>query len=507
MTVFAVSFILYTGIIVVIGLVAGRNAGKDEEAYFLGGRTLGPWVAALSASASSESGWLTIGLVGWAFTAGMSAYWILPGVLIGYLFNWVVLASRLRSQSGELGAITIPDYLSMRFGEGGAHGRAPVVRLIAVLVVLLAMWLYVAAQFAAAGKAFESAFGLNYQLGVALGALIVLFYTVFGGFRAACWTDFAQAIVMFVALVIFPVWALSSTIGWTGMQESLGSVQDANLRAFWPEKTGIAFVGFLLGSGALGINFGYPGQPHVLVRFLALKSKRDAIPGAVIAFTWGVLVLWGAVTLGLLVRAMTIDGAEWTGPLAQQLADGAGDAGETGLVLAAQALLPGILGGVVLAAVLSAICSTADSQLVVAASAAANDVYARLVNPKGAKAWINRLTVLVLGIAAVLIVLDPGVQVFTFVLDYGWAVLGASFGPQVLLALFWKRASRAGAIAGMLFGASTALLWKIQLDNELAGIEVYNLPLAFCVALVANIIVSLILPDPGPDTMADSNGA
>ena len=506
MTVFAVSFILYTAMIVVIGVVAGRNAGKDDESYFLGGRTLGPWVAALSASASSESGWLTIGLVGWAFTAGMSAYWILPGVLIGYLFNWIVLAARLRDQSGNMGAITIPDYLSMRFGEG-PQGKPPIVRLLAVVVVLLAMWLYVAAQFAAAGKAFESAFGMNYQFGVLIGACIVLFYTVIGGFRAACWTDFAQAIVMFVALVLFPIWALTTTIGWGGMTESLSSIEEGQLATFWPQKSGIALVGFLLGSGALGINFGYPGQPHVLVRFLALKSRRDAIPGAVIAFTWGILVLWGAVTLGLLVRAMTIDGAEWTAPLAAELADKVSGAGETGLVLAAQALLPGILGGIVLAAVLAAICSTADSQLVVAASAAASDVYARLINPKGASAWINRLTVLVLGIAAVLIVLDPGIQVFTFVLDYGWAVLGASFGPQVLLALFWRRASRAGAIAGILLGAITALGWKMYMDNQWGEIEVYNLPLAFCVALVANIAFSFILPDPEPDTIGDSHGA
>ena len=507
MTVFAVSFILYTAIIVVIGVVAGRNAGKDDESYFLGGRKLGPWVAALSASASSESGWLTIGLVGWAFTSGMSAYWILPGVLIGYLFNWVVLAAKLRDQSGKMGAITIPDYLSMRFGEGGPGGKPPIVRLLAVVVVLLAMWLYVAAQFAAAGKAFESAFGMNYQLGVVIGACIVLFYTVVGGFRAACWTDFAQAIVMFVALAIFPLWALMSTMGWEGMTESLSKVDEGHLTTFWPQKTGIALAGFLLGSGALGINFGYPGQPHVLVRFLALKSRRDAIPGAVIAMTWGVFVLWGAVTLGLLVRAMTIDGAEWTQPLAEQLASGASDAGETGLVLAAQALLPGILGGIVLAAVLAAICSTADSQLVVAASAAASDVYSRLISHSGAGAWINRLMVLVLGIAAVLIVLDPGIQVFTFVLDYGWAVLGAAFGPQVLLALFWRRASWAGAIAGILTGAVTALGWKLFMDNQLCGVEVYNLPLAFCVALVTNVVVSLILPDRKPDTMATSFGA
>ena len=344
MTVFAISFVIYTIGIVLIGVLAGRHAGKDDESFFLGGRTLGPWVAALSASASSESGWLTIGLVGWAFTSGASAYWILPGVLIGYVFNWVVLAGPLRDQTERLGAITLPDYLSLRFGEGsGPNGRAPVLRLLAVAVIILAMWLYVAAQFAAAGKAFESAFAIDYRWGVGIGGAIVLFYTVIGGFRAACWTDFAQAIVMFVALGLFPIWALLSSGGYGAMSESLASVEGLN--TFWPEKTGLAFMGFLFGSGALGINFGYPGQPHVLIRFIALRKRSEAVKAAVIAFTWGAVVLWGAVTLGLLVRAYTIDGAEWTAPLAEELAGEVSGAGETGLVLAAQALLPGVLGG------------------------------------------------------------------------------------------------------------------------------------------------------------------
>jgi sodium/proline symporter len=504
LTVFAVSFALYTIGIVVIGVLAGRNAGKDDESFFLGGRTLGPWTAALSASASSESGWLTIGLVGWAFTSGASAYWILPGVLIGYVFNWVVLAGPLRDQTERLGAITLPDYLSFRFGEG-AGGYAPVLRLLAVFVIILAMWLYVAAQFAAAGKAFESAFGIDYRWGVVIGAVIVLFYTVIGGFRAACWTDFAQAIVMFVALGLFPIWVLMSTGGYGAMSESLATVD--GLDAFWPEKTGLAFMGFLFGSGALGINFGYPGQPHVLIRFIAMRKRGEAVQAALIAWTWGAVVLWGAVTLGLLVRAYTIEGAEWTAPLAAELAEGASGAGETGLVLAAQALLPGVLGGIVLAAVLAAICSTADSQLVVAASAAASDVYARLFKHQGAGAWINRLTVLILGIAAVLLVLDPGIQVFTFVLSYGWAVLGAAFGPQVLLALFWKRASRAGAIAGMITGVVVALGWKMGFDNTIGGVEVYNLPLAFVVALAVNGVVSVAVPDRETGRMPGSDGA
>ncbi|MEC8321325.1 MAG: sodium/proline symporter [Planctomycetota bacterium] len=493
MTVFVVSFAIYTLLIVAVGVVTGRHAGRDQEAYFLGGRTLGPWVAALSAGASSESGWLTLGLVGWAFTSGVSAYWILPGVLLGYLFNWTVLAGRLRSESERLGAITIPDFLSMRFGEAsdGRPGAAPVVRLLSVLVVLVAMWMYVAAQFAAAGKAFEVAFELPYIAGVGIGAAIVLLYTVIGGFRAACWTDFIQAIVMVAALVVFPLWMLVDAGGPAFIRDSLANVDDGGLLGFWPEQTGLALVGFLFGSGALGINFGYPGQPHVLVRFLALRSRRDAVAGAVISITWGALVLVGAVTLGLLARSYTVTEAAWTAGMSMDLAANAADAGETALVVSANALLPGILSGVVLAAVLAAICSTADSQLVVAASAAANDVYARLVRRGTPSAWVNRITVLLLGLGAIGLVLDPDLNVFSFVLEYGWAVLGAGFGPQVLLALWWKGATRAGAIAGIATGFGVALGWKWFYDPAATGVEIYNLPVAFIAALVVNVLVSL----------------
>ncbi len=492
MTVFAVSFAVYTLLIVAVGVITGRNAGTDDESYFLGGRTLGPWVAALSASASSESGWLTLGLVGWAFSSGASALWILPGVLLGYLFNWLVLAGRLRTDSERLGAITLPDFLSYRFGEGsrGREGTPPVLRVLSVLVILVAMWMYVAAQFAAAGKAFEAAFGVDYLVGVGIGAAIVLGYTVIGGFRAACWTDFVQALVMVAALVVFPAWMLWDAGGTAFIHEQLAASGDSTLLAFWPQKSGAALVGFLFGSGALGINFGYPGQPHVLIRFLAMRDRRDAIAGAVISVTWAALVLFGAVTLGLLARAYVVSGAEWTAPMAAELANGASDAGETALVLSANALLPGMLSGVVLAAVLAAICSTADSQLVVAASSVASDLLGRLGRGRSST-LINRLTVFVLGLGAIGLVIDPDIKVFSFVLTYGWAVLGAAFGPQMLLALFWKRATRGGAIAGMVTGFTVAVVWNEVYDASATGVELYNLPVAFLAALAVNVFVSL----------------
>ena len=495
---FAVSFAVYTLLIVAIGVYSARYARRSDEDYFLAGRSLGPWLAALSASASSESGWVTLGLVGWAFASGVSAYWIIPGCLVGFAFNWFVLAGRLRERAAATGALTLPDFFSMSFRE-----RLPILRILSVLVILVAMMLYVAAQFAAAGKAFSASFdGVSYQVGVVIGAAIVLLYTVAGGFRAACWTDFIQGLTMVGTLVLFPLYLLIAGGGYGFIAGELKAT-DENLLRFLPAFDGAgasaAMIGFLLGSGALGINLGYPGQPHVLVRFMALRDPRDARIAGIISLVWATLVYWGAVTVGLMVRALTEAqqradvGAEWTA----QLATGAADAGEVGLVLAAHHMIPGVLAGVVLAAVLAAICSTADSQLVVAASSAANDVYARLIDRtrRLAHLVINRSVILGLGVLAASLVIDERIQVYKFVLTYGWAILGAAFGPQLVLLLLWKRATYAGCVAGMLVGFGVALAWPSIYDPAmLGGVEIYNLTVGFAAALVVNVVVSLVMP-------------
>lgn len=489
--VFGVSFAVYSLAIVAVGLYAARFARKSDEDFFLAGRSLGKWVAALSASASSESGWVTLGLVGMAYSGGVQAYWIIPGCLFGFAFNWFIVAGRMNDRARALGAVTLPDMFSMHFRE-----RVPVLRILSVVVILLAMLLYVAAQFAAAGKAFDASFdGMGYRTGVLLGAAIVLVYTICGGFRAVCWTDFVQALLMVATLFVFPIYLLATRGGFAFVNDQLGRVDPSLLRS-WPHGGSLVVIGFLLGSGALGINFGYPGQPHVLIRFMAMKSRADAIVAGVIAIVWGGLVYWGAVTVGLIVRALTASGAAW----AQPMLDNPTIYGEHGLVLAARHLIPGVLSGMVLAAVLAAICSTADSQLVVAASAGANDLYARLVarSRERGHMLLNRGVVFGLGVVAVLLVIDKEVQVYKYVLDYGWAILGASFGPQVILLLFWKRASYAGCIAGMTVGLAVALLANVfAADIEAyVGVAVYNLPLAFVSALLVNGIVSVVTGPP-----------
>ncbi len=489
MSVVVVSFTIYTLVIVLIGLYSARFARRSNEDFFLAGRSLGPWVAALSASASSESGWVTLGLVGWAFANGVQAYWIIPGCLLGYLFNWFVLAGRMNERARALNALTLPDFFAFNFAE-----RIPLLRVLSVLVILVAMLLYVAAQLAAAGKAFSTAFaGIDYSYGVLIGAGIVLVYTISGGFRAVCWTDFLQALLMVGTLVIFPIYLLADHGGYGFVRDLLTPVtpeggQSGDLVRFIPNVAGPAFLGFLLGNGALGINFGYPGQPHVLVRFMALRDRRDARLAGIVAFVWGLFVYWGAVTIGLFARAMAEKGEAWTAAISAD--------SEVSLVVSAMELLPGALSGLVLAAVLAAICSTADSQLVVAASSGANDLYARLTKRgrTGAHPWANRLFVAGLGIAAVLLVFESRVKVYEYVLSYGWAIMGASFGPQIILLLLWKRASYVGCLAGMLTGFVVAVIWKAWFDNQWGAVEVYNLPLAFMLALIVNVVFSLLIP-------------
>ncbi len=484
-----VSFSLYTLLIVGVGIYSARYAKRSNEDYFLAGRSLGPWVAALSASASSESGWVTLGLVGWAFTEGVKAYWIIPGCVLGFLFNWFVVAGRMNDRARALDALTLPDFFAFQFRE-----RRPLLRSLSVLVILVAMFLYVAAQFAAAGKAISTTFDpqVSYGAGVVIGAVVVLLYTVTGGFRAVCWTDFIQAFLMVGTLVIFPAYLLLTMGGYGFVGDQLRGV-GTEMLDFTPNVGFAAFLGFLLGSGALGINFGYPGQPHVLVRFMALKDRREARMAGVISAVWATLVYWGAVTVGLFARAFAATGEEW----GKKMLENPDIYGELGLVLSSMYLLPAVLSGLVLAAILAAICSTADSQLVVAASAGANDLYARLVEKGRERShmWINRLVVFALGVAAVLAVIDQEVRVYKYVLTYGWAILGASFGPQVILVLLWKRTSYAGCLAGMAVGFVVALVWPQIYNAAKTGIEVYNLPLAFLLAMATNVVVSLLKPD------------
>lgn len=464
----AISFAFYTLAILVVGIYSARYARPSSVDFFLAGRGLGAWVAALSASASAESGWVTLGLVGTAFHTGAGALWIIPGTVAAFLFNWLVVAERLRHLSQTQGAITLPDVLAARH-DGIA---ALMIRVLAVVIIISMLTAYVAAQFNAAGKTFDAIFGWRYEIGVWLGAGIVLAYTVFGGFRAVAWTDVIQAVLMVGAVLILPAVLILHLGGFEGLWARLEVVAPgAGLTHPLAGKTGLALLGFF--SVWFGVPLGYPGQPHVLVRYMAIRDRAAVRRGALIATLWVGLLFAGAVLLGIAARAVY-------GTLADP---------EQALPIAAADFLPGVLAGMMIAAVLAAICSTADSQLLVSASAVSHDLYTRLLGRSAsprARAWINRAAVALIGVVAIVIASAQVRTVFDFVL-YAWAGLGGAFGPALILTLLWRGVTAWGVLAGMATGFATAILWRETLHQQL-----YELVPAFAAALAAVVVVSLL---------------
>lgn len=467
----AISFVAYSLFIIGTGIYSTRKRRETDADFVLANRELGSWSSALSASASAESGWVMLGLVGLAFTSGLSTLWIVPGIGLGYIFNWYVIAERLRKSTAQSGAVTLPQYIMHRFGKNSLW-----MRLVPSIIITAAMLGYVAAQMNAAGKAFEATFALPYGWGVMVGAVIILAYTVTGGFRAICWTDVVQASFMVVALVGMPIVLLFRMDGYSNIMATIAAT-DPNLLTFSGGNIGWGLSGFII--GMVGIGLGYPGQPHILSRFMAAKNSETIKKGGMIALGWFVLVYLGAIYFGLFARA-------YFGML---------DDPEQALPLACNELLPPVLAGFVIAAIVSAICSTADSQLIVVSSAISRDVIpifkkytdsgrARFLRIRRLDRWV----LVILAVISVLFALSENRVIFTFVL-YAWSVLGASFGPVVIMGLMWKKTTSSGAMAGMLTGAIVSVVWK----NVAALKEiVYELVPAFILAFLAVWLVSLI---------------
>lgn len=465
------SFTAYSLFIIGVGLYSARLRKKTSDDFVLANRELGPWAAALSASASSESGWVMLGLVGEAFVMGMAAFWIVPGIAAGYLFNWFVVAERLRTHSRKTGSVTLTQFLMHRFGV-----NSKAIRWISIIIVTASLGFYIAAQMTAAGKSFNAVFNLPYWMGVLAGAVIILAYTVTGGFRAISWTDIIQASFMVIALIGMPFVMLNAGGGYSAIATKV-SETSPELLTISGGKAGMALLGFVIGS--LGIGLGYPGQPHVLARFMAARDKAVVDKARFIALAWMLLTYVGAVLFGVFSRA-------YYGTLADP---------EQALPLACGELLPPVLAGFVVAAIVAAICSTADSQLIVVSTTWSRDVFANRDTDQSSdhsaqfRQFLrrDRAVLVTLAILSVLLALVESRVVFWFVL-YAWAALGAGFGPIVILGLLWKRTTRAGAIAGMVTGALTVLVWRNVpvLKNAL-----YELVPAFALAMLVTVVVSL----------------
>ena len=434
--------VLYLGVLLVIGWRAGQRTHGGED-FHLAGRSLGAWTAGISSTASSESGWVTLGAVGMTYTHGLSGLWYAPGCLLGYLVNLYIVAPRLRKMSERQGSITMTDVITRRWGD--PHN---VLRVTATTIILICMMGYVAAQMTAAGKAFSSSLGMagrsGYLLGVIIGALVITVVTFMGGFRAVAWTDLFQGVLVALALIALPLYAIARLGGFGALINGLGAI-DPNLLMVGGDRIGPAMWGFIVGE--LGIGLGYPGMPHVVTRYMATRSQNEIRRLKVIAMLWGIAVFYGAGLVGLAARVML-----------PELADG-----EQALMVMALELVHPFIAGLLLAAVISAILSTVSSQLLVAASAVSYDIVEESLGLEAddrRSLHLGRWTVVVIGILGVLVALTEVRLVFWFVL-FAWSGLGAAFAPLVLFAAFNTAVSRYGALTGMLTGVGVTVAWKL----------------------------------------------
>jgi len=477
-----ISLFLYFVLMIIIGLYAMRTSTSSSEAYMLGGRTLSPKVAALSAGASDMSGWLLLGLPGALYISGLASAWIGIGLFVGAFINWILVAPRLREQTVQYGnAITIPAFLANRF-----PAQALSLRTVSALVIVIFFVVYTASGLVAGGKLFESAFpGIlniagvsDYAMGIIITLGVVLAYTVVGGFLAVSMTDFVQGCIMMLALVIIPVVVLFGEGGGGYAQASatLNQVDPALLS--W--TAGLTFVGWL---SALSWGLGYFGQPHIIVRFMAIRSLKDVPIARNICMSWMGISLIGSVSLGIFGRAYAIRNE-------LDVADP-----ETIFIILSELLFHPLITGFLYAALLAAIMSTISSQLLVSSSSLTEDFYRLFLRKQATDrecVMAGRGCVIAVGLMAALIASDPDSQVLGLV-SHAWAGFGAAFGPLIILSLMWSRTTGTGAIAGLVVGAATVMIWiSLGWNSEfMGGPGVYEIIPGFIAAWVAIVVGSV----------------
>ena len=470
------TFVLYIGIMMAIGVYYYRRT-RNMSDYFLGNRKLGAWVTSLSAEASDMSGWMLMGVPGFAYLAGLNAGWIAVGIAIGTWANWHFVAARLRKYT-ELAdnALTLPEFLQNRY-----HDTTNLLRIVPAVFILIFFVIYTASGFVSAGRLFETVFGIPYEYAIFIGAGSVIFYTLVGGFLAVARTDFIQGIMMFFAILVVPICGTMASGGFERTLAEIGSVQASMLQPLTkPDGSTLGAIELI---SLLAWGIGYFGQPHILVRFMAIRTSGEIRQATHIAMTWVVLSLAAAVAVGMVGRVYL------TEPLT-------GTASETVFLVMTNELFPPIAAGLILSAVLAAIMSTASSQLLVAASAFAQDFYRTLIHKDAEQSelvWISRASVLVIASLAVFLGFNPN----SFILDmvsYAWAGFGAAFGPAILMSLFWKRTTRNGVIAGIIVGGVTVLVWK-----QFALFDLYEIVPGFLLSLLAIYGISLLGEPPAQD--------
>lgn len=461
---------LYLGGMLLIGYFAYTRT-VDHEDYMLGGRDLPPWAAALSAGASDMSGWLIMGLPGAIYATGLIEGWIAVGLTIGAFLNWKLVAPRLRAYTEVANnSITVPSFFENRL-----HDKSHVLRIISSLIILIFFTLYVSSGMVAGGVFFEDTFGMNYFAGMILVVVITLAYTMFGGFLGASLTDVAQGVMMMVALGMVPIAGILAVGGVGETAHLVETVSPGNLSLIGTGQVEPGAAALIIISG-LAWGLGYFGQPHIVVRFMALRSPHEAKRARRIGMTWMIISLVGAVTTGLI-------GIAFFHQRGETLANP-----ETVVLRMSQILLHPFIAGLVLSAVLAAIMSTFSSQLIVCSSALIEDLYkvVRKSPPPGRQLVIlGRLAVLAVAAVAFVLAITPNDTILGLV-SFAWAGFGASFGPLMLLSLYWRKLTTWGALAGMAVGAVTVFVWK-ALDTG-----IYELLPAFVLHVIVAVIVSLL---------------
>ncbi len=485
------AMIAYLVIIVVVGILYSKK-NKTAEEFYLGGRGLNPWVTAMSAEASDMSGWLLMGLPGAAFLTGPFDYacWIAIGLAIGTYLNWKITALRLRTYTEVANnSITIPDYLSNRF-----HDKKKVLMIVAAVFIIVFFVPYTAAGFVACGKLFTTLFGFPYAGAMIVSALIIISYTIIGGFLAESVVDFIQGTLMFIILIVIVALGVSAVGGFPQVVAETSAIP-GYFSLFAADGTSNVSAITILSGLAWGL--GYFGMPHVLLRFMAIRKPRELKKSRRVGVTWCVISLAMAVLIGVVGRAMFMELP-------------AGIDQENIFILMTTKLfssgaLP-IIAGIMLCGILAAQMSTSDSQLLVASSAVSQNLFKGKLRPKATDKqtmFVARLVIILISIAAIFLALNPKSSILEIV-DFAWGGFGATFGPLVLFSLFWKRTNMQGAIAGMIAGGATVLIWELVLFPAFGGIfELYSLLPAFAIASLAILIVSKITPPPSQDVLKD----
>ncbi|NAZ46999.1 sodium/proline symporter PutP [Vibrio toranzoniae] len=468
------TFIAYLIMMLAIGVIAYKRTSNSTD-YFLGGRSLGPWPAALSAGASDMSGWLLLGLPGYAYAAGFEAFWLAGGLLVGTWANWLISAKRLRTYSITTESLTLPEFLSRRFND-----NSKLIQTISAFFILLFFLFYTSSGLVAGGKLFETVFGLDYTTAVIIGTVCVVSYTLFGGFLAVSWTDLVQGLLMSAALLIVPIAAMNGGLG--QLSTDLHNI-NPELLTLWNDAKGEPLSAIaIISLAAWGL--GYFGQPHILARFKATRSNKDLTTARRIAVVWTALSMVGAMLVGLVGLVYVTNSG------APKLEDG-----EKIFMLLVNAMFHPVIAGILLAAILAAIMSTADSQLLVSSSAMAEDLYKQVLKKDATSEEIvrvGRFAVILISLIALALAMTPDSSVLGLV-SYAWAGFGAAFGPAIVLSLYWSRMNRNGALAGIVVGGVTIVLWK-----QFTGgwFDVYEIVPGIILSTISIVIVSLITGEP-----------